>query len=155
VDTGEYGAASIDGDDVNSSIAGRSLTLTVASPDTLDADEELYRDECNVTIEDATTADDIMCGKATGNLTLTSFDCVGIGGSPSALVMEVRECTNAGATCADMGAQVTVAAVETNYSDTSFTDSAIDDGDWWQIAVISVTTAPTYVHCQAEFTRND
>lgn len=42
VSAGAYAAASIDGDDVNSNIAGRSLSLTSASPDTLDVDTELY-----------------------------------------------------------------------------------------------------------------
>ena len=35
---GQYGAATIDGDDINSNIAGTGLTLTAASPDTLDCD---------------------------------------------------------------------------------------------------------------------
>lgn len=42
IDAGEISAGAIDGDDMNSNIAGRSLTLTAASPDTLDADTELY-----------------------------------------------------------------------------------------------------------------
>ena len=41
IGAGDYAAASIDGDDINSNIAGRSLTLTAAAPDTLDADVEL------------------------------------------------------------------------------------------------------------------
>lgn len=36
---GAYAAASIDGDDINSNIAGTGLTLTSASPDTLDCDD--------------------------------------------------------------------------------------------------------------------
>jgi len=39
---GYYAAGSIDGDDINSNLAGRSLTLTGASPDTLDIDAEIY-----------------------------------------------------------------------------------------------------------------
>ncbi len=39
---GDYAAASIDGDDIASGIAGRSLTLTVGGPDVLDVDAELF-----------------------------------------------------------------------------------------------------------------
>jgi hypothetical protein len=38
VAAGQYAAASIDGDDIDSGIAGTGLTLTAASPDTLDCD---------------------------------------------------------------------------------------------------------------------
>lgn len=38
VQAGAYDAASIDGDDIDSGIAGTGLTLTVAAPDTLDCD---------------------------------------------------------------------------------------------------------------------
>ena len=57
VDAGTYAAASIDGDDINSNIAGRSLTLNAASPDTLDADAELYTDEKGVYIENSALDD--------------------------------------------------------------------------------------------------
>ena len=38
VQAGAYDAASIDGDDINSNLAGTGLTLTAAAPDTLDCD---------------------------------------------------------------------------------------------------------------------
>lgn len=57
IDAGKYAAASIDGDDINSNLAGTGLTLTSATPDTLDLDIE-YRTftKCFV-IEQATSTD--------------------------------------------------------------------------------------------------
>ena len=40
--TGFYAAESIDGDDINSNYAGRSLTETAGSPDTLGVDSEIF-----------------------------------------------------------------------------------------------------------------
>ena len=57
--SGDYAAASIDGDDINSNIAGRSLTLTSASPDTLDADVELYTFVISANLFATTTVDGI------------------------------------------------------------------------------------------------
>jgi len=50
--------ATITGDDMNANIGGRSITLTGASPDTLDADSELYTDTKCIWFEDPTAADD-------------------------------------------------------------------------------------------------
>jgi len=51
-------AAGIDGDDIASSIGGRSLTLTSASPDTLDVDAECYDYRSGVFIENPVDTDD-------------------------------------------------------------------------------------------------
>ena len=158
VDAGGYAAGSIDGDDIASGLANRSLTLTPGSPDVLDADEELYRDECNITFETAVATDDIMCGKATGGLTLIGLDCVATGSTtPSAHLVTVVECTSAGASCTSVGLTASVSALVTNVSDTDFTggDSAVADGAWWGIETTSLTTAADFLHCQVEFTRDD
>jgi len=148
-------AAIIDGDNLATSIAGRSLVLTAGSPDQIDADEELYRDECNVTIETAVVDDDVMCGKATGAITLTNLDCTATGGTAN-LQVGIYECDATGDTCVDSGFQVTVNNTTGNFNDDATgNDAAIGDGNWWQINIESVTSAPTYLHCQAEFTRND
>jgi len=59
VDAGTYAAASIDGDDINANLAGRSLTLTAASPDTLDADAELYTRTWTYSIKATTTGSSV------------------------------------------------------------------------------------------------
>jgi len=55
IQAGYYVAGSIDGDDIDSGIAGRSLTLTGASPDTLDADAELYTKSISFNQNSSTT----------------------------------------------------------------------------------------------------
>lgn len=76
VDAGEYAAASVDGDDVNSNIAGRSLTLTAGSPDTLDADAELYTGGFTLTWEDAVAGDSgELQHFAPVSLTITKVKC--------------------------------------------------------------------------------
>ena len=73
---GEYAAASIDGDDVNSNIAGRSLTLTGASPDTLDADAELYTGMITFSVQNATsTQNPATCHKFATAVTVTRISC--------------------------------------------------------------------------------
>lgn len=57
---GQYGSASIDGDDINSNIAGAHLTLTSASPDTLDLDSEVTNRIFTMALTDPTAADDAL-----------------------------------------------------------------------------------------------
>ena len=120
--------------------------------------ERLVREECNITFETAVAADDIMCGKATGGLTLIGLDCVATGSTtPSAHLVTVVECTSAGASCTSVGLTASVSALVTNVSDTDFTggDAAVADGAWWGIETTSLTTAADFLHCQVEFTRDD
>jgi len=60
VDAGDYSAASIDGDDVNSNIAGNHLTLTAGSPDTLDVDVELEEFTITFGLESPVDTDDAL-----------------------------------------------------------------------------------------------
>ena len=107
---------------------------------------------CTVQIENATTSDDIMCGKAAGAITITDFNCVATGAvDPVALVLEVVECTSAGASCAQSGMTVTVEDLVTTYNDATATDAAIDSGDWFGISTISLTTSPLWVSCQLAY----
>jgi len=88
VEAGDYAAASIDGDDVNSNIAGDFLTLTGAAPDTLDIDPELSSNCKSFSIITPTDTDDafaqiyfnqavtiteIICSTDTGTVTI-QFD---------------------------------------------------------------------------------
>ena len=85
--SGDYAAASIDGDDLNTNIAGRSLTLTSASPDVLDADVELYTYEISATLMSTTTGTGIATTSkfflhaiVPVNSTITGFTCKGFPG---------------------------------------------------------------------------
>ncbi len=98
-------------------------------------------------------ADDVVIGKNTGSMTLASFDCVARGGSITSVMLVLRECDSDGANCVGVGGVVTLNALNTNFSDSSFTDEDIDDGDWLEIMVSAVSGAPDFVHCSVEFTR--
>jgi hypothetical protein len=117
------------------------------------------RDECNITFESATTADDIMCGKATGALTIVQLDCTPTGAAdPEAHLVTVVECGAGGGSCTSVGLTAQAETVGENYSDSNFsggTGAAIADGNWWGIETTSLTTAATFLHCQVEFTRDD
>jgi hypothetical protein len=124
--------------------------VTVTSP------ERTYRDECNITFESAVTADDIMCGKATGALTLISLDCVATGDTvPDSQVVTVVECDADGDSCSTTGGTISAEALITNYPDATWSDAAIADGNWWGIQTTSLTTAADFLQCQVEFTRAD
>ncbi len=138
VDAGTYAAASIDGDDVNSNIAGRSLVLTSASPDTLDADAELYAYEQCKYIEDPVAADDLTSlFRPTIAITVTeiwaesdqtvNFDLQEDDGSPADII----------------GLDLIPAAGEN--STTTFTDAAIAADSEIDLVVTSVSGTPTWI----------
>ena len=60
---GDYTAASIDGDDINSNIAGTSLTLTAGSPDTFDVDDDFVKNSESDVMTGTLTADGITLGQ--------------------------------------------------------------------------------------------
>lgn len=72
-----FDAALIDGDDINSNIAGRSLTLTSASPDTLDADVELYTKTFSINLASTTLSTTTQAAKFEVPLafTITNVTC--------------------------------------------------------------------------------
>ena len=72
-----FNAALIDGDDINSNLAGRSLTLTSASPDTLDADAELYTKTFSINIASTTLSTTTQAAKFEVPLafTITNVTC--------------------------------------------------------------------------------
>lgn len=143
--------SNVDAADTNLT-AGRSLTLT--TNDFL-ADVELYTDTETFIIETATTSDDLRV-KAKSAITLTDLDCVATGATtPVAQIVTVMECTNAAGTCVSSGGTVTAAALTTNYNDSTFTDAAIDAGDWWGLDTTSLTTAADLLHCTVAFTYDD
>ena len=73
---GYYAAGSIDGDDVNANIAGRSLTLTGASPDTLDIDAELYTDQTGYKDLDPTVGSLDNMFSFMNAITITYVSCI-------------------------------------------------------------------------------
>ena len=147
---GEYAAASIDGDDVNSNIAGRSLTLTGASPDTLDADVELYTDFKGLTIETPTDADNFFAFEAPIALTVTRVQ--GIVEAATSAVLTWQECDAAGDNCSTI--ESITADVDGTIS-TAIDNASIDAGDIIRLDVGTVTGTVGQAHSTITFTKND
>ena len=95
ISAGSYGATTIDGDDINSNIAGRSLTLTAGSPDTLDADPELFTDFQSANLI-ATSSNQIATSttpwlsKFFGQAaTITSINCIAYDSGTSTIKVQI------------------------------------------------------------------
>ena len=150
IEAGAYAAAGIDGDDVNSNIAGRSLTLTAASPDTLDADAELYTDFKGMTIETPTDADNFFAFEAPVALTITRV--TGIVEAATSAVLTWQECDAAGDNCSTI--EAVTADVDGTIS-TSIDNASIDAGDIIRLDVGTVTGTVGQAHSTITFTKND
>ncbi len=150
VAAGEYAAASIDGDDVNTNIAGRSLTLTAASPDTLDADVELYTDTAGIWFEDPTAVDDfesiwVVNGFA---VTITKIWCES--DQTVNMDLQIDDGTPADVNGADLVCDSTPALDESMGG-----DDTMADGDRLDLAITSVSGTPTFVSIMWTYTKDD
>jgi hypothetical protein len=107
---------------------------------------------CNVSVESATTTDDIMCGKATTDLTLVRLTCHSTSAGTQAHQVRVFECTSSGGTCSTgTGLNVTLAGIDQE-TITPTSNDTIETDNWFQIATHSFTTPAAWVHCQLEYT---
>jgi hypothetical protein len=82
------------------------------------------------TISEPAGTDDFLWFKAPAALTLTSFDCVAEGTTPS-ITVDLHECDSAGATCATV-LTGTITANGGNDAGT-LSDTAVDDNDWMKL----------------------
>lgn len=146
IPAGAFVAAAVDGDDVNSNIAGRSLTLTAASPDTLDADAELYVFKSKIAFEDPVATDDFFFEEIATTVTFSSIYCKTLVGT--------------------VNLDVQIAGVDINGSDIICTTSGVLDsslggdtagavGEELKLAITSVATVPTYLLVQVNGTLDD
>lgn len=148
IEAGSYGAATIDGDDVASGIAGRSLTLTSASPDTLDIDSEIYTHSDCKFIENPTAADDFKSlWRFTQAVTITEIWAE----SDQTVTFNLQE--DDGSPANIMNFSLVPAAGET--ATTTFSDSAIAEDSEIDLVTVSVASTPTYVDICIEYTVND
>jgi hypothetical protein len=104
-------------------------------------------DHYDVAFETPATTDHVMVKVQGGPLTLSSLNCTMIGATTGNLV------DAAGASCVTTGLTVTPIANATNYPDTTPTNALIDDGDWLQIDVTTVTTIPEWLYCTVDGTK--
>ena len=102
-----------------------------------------------VIIETPTGADAFLLWKAPYDLTVTDIDCI-IGGTTNAVV-DINECTSAGASCASVDAAITCDA-DGAADDGSFSNGTIDAGDWMSIDIDSISDTPDYVSVTITYT---
>lgn len=155
---GTVSDGTIDGEDMNSNYAGRSLTETAGTPDVLDIDAEIYTvNLVSFTVKAPAATDDFLLVKIINTSTPTSFDCVAQGGSGLTTIdYSIEECNTAGASCAGIGATATATAVDTNINDASFTDTTLTAGNWIKAVAGTVTwTTPGFITCTLKGTVND
>lgn len=148
IEAGAYGAATIDGDDIASSLAGRSLTLTAAAPDTLDADVELYTDLKTLWFETPTAADDFKTiWVAPLAVTITKIHCE----SDQTVVFDLSN--DDGTPIGVNGSDITCTTFATD--SVLAGDTLMAAGDRLDLALTSVSGTPTWFSVSWEFTLDD
>jgi len=154
VEAGDYAAASIDGDDVNSNLAGRSLTLTAGSPDTLDADTELYTRRKNFSLEDPVAADDAIIQLRIGeDVTFTEIYCSTDTGT--ATISFDHRATTTPNTAGTSIMSANLACDTGGETTTSFNDATVAETRVINLDIASVASSPTVVRGHLKFTVDD
>ena len=134
--TANINAASIDGDNVNSNIAGRSITLTAATPDTLDADPETYIYKGKIAFENPVAGDDFFFDELQEAVTFTSIYAKTLVGT--------------------VDFDITIAGSDINGTDITATTGGVLDssfagattgavGEEVKLEITSVASSPTYI----------
>ena len=148
IEAGAYGADTIDGDDVNSNIAGRSLTLAAGSPNVLNADAELYTDTKCVYIEDPTAADDLKSlWRSPVAITITEIWSE----SDQTVTFNLQE--DDGSPANIMNTSLAPAAGEASTS--TFADAAFAANSRLDLVTDSVANTPTWFSICFKYTKND
>lgn len=142
IPSGAFDAAAIDGDDINSNIAGRSITLTAASPDTLDADAELYtHTKCGI-IETPTSADTFLMYHVELGAQITAAHCI-VEDATSATI-EFEQCDVAGDNCTVITTAI-VCDVGGQADDGVIDNPDLDIDDWVRMDVTATSGTPGHV----------
>jgi len=125
---GEYAAASIDGDDIASSLGGNYIALTAASPDVLDLDPDVVIHTVSFIVSSSSmsTTTDVVQHKWSQNVTITRVSCTtNTGAGTSSINFFIRtelEPTSAGTQ--SLTGDLSCGANHTN-STTSFNDATV------------------------------
>jgi hypothetical protein len=107
---------------------------------------------CNISVESATLTDDIMCGKATTDLTLVRLTCNSTSAGTLNHQVRVFECTSTGANCTTgTGMNVTLNNIEQE-TEVPTSNDTIEEGNWFILDTFSLTTPAAWMHCQVEYT---
>lgn len=94
----------------------------------------------DIVVEDPDAADEWIIFKATSAMTISDIHCIATGGT--SVVIDVNECASDGTTCTSVDAEITC-DTDGAEDDGTFTNGAIDAGDWVQLEINTVTGTVT------------
>lgn len=118
---------------------------------TIDADDNTFQDiphDGTFTILTPADGDDPLVWKFKRAATITSLDCVSLGGGD--IDVDMNECDANGANCASGG--IALADVTTtNQNDASFTDAAFDSGDWMKMVLTNSAGTVDQLSCTVQW----
>lgn len=154
IQAGDYPAAGIDGDDVNSNIAGDHLTLTGDTPDTLDVDVELKTRIESIAVENPVTGHaglvQMMFPTA---ITITRLNC-----STDTGTVDIQLDERAAATPNTPGTNIMAAALQCDNNEaaqTSFSNAGIASRVPLNLDIDAVASSPIQVRIFVEYTIDD
>ena len=156
VAAGEYAAASIDGDDIATSLAGDHLTLTAASPDTLDLDANVTNHIVSMILTDPTTADDaLLQHKFASTVTIVRVSCdTDVATSTVTIQFDERVETTPNTSGTDVMTAVLVCDTN-NQATTSFANAGIAADAPFSMDIDATANSPTVVRVHIEYTIDD
>ncbi|KKN78735.1 hypothetical protein LCGC14_0348020 [marine sediment metagenome] len=156
VAAGEYAAASIDGDDIATSLAGDHLTLTTASPDTLDLDANVTNHIVSMILTDPTTADDaLLQHKFASTVTIVRVSCdTDVATSTVTIQFDERVETTPNTSGTDVMTAVLVCDTN-NQATTSFANAGIAADAPFSMDIDATANSPTVVRVHIEYTIDD
>ncbi len=152
IGAGSYAAAGIDGDDLASSLGGRSITLTPGSPDVFDADAELYTVTKCAVIETPTSADNFMILHIELGAQVTRVHCI-VEDATSATI-EMEQCDVAGDNCTIITTAL-VCDVGGQEDDGTIDSPDLDVDDWVRMDVTATNGTPGAVTGCVTMTMDD
>ena len=118
----------------------------------IDLDSEIYTKEIGMVVETPADADSFLVWKAPYALTITDIDC--ITGAATSAVIDIQECTSAGASCTTVDATITCDS-DGAADDGTLTNGAIDSGDWIKLDIGTVTGTVGHVAVTVKYTPTD
>ncbi len=156
VPDGDYDAQSIDGDDIKTSLAGRSLTMnTGATPDQIDIDAEIYEKQYDIVINDIDATKDFLFDKVQNAITITDIHCIiDPAGSGADADIEIMECNTTGDSCVTVDAAINCDNTGSE-DDGSLSNGAIAAGNWLQILSGACTGTCDFTTVTVYYTVND
>ncbi len=166
---GFFGAEAVDGDDINSNYAGRSLTETSASPDTIGIDDEIYTYGISANMIATTTTSGIastteffLSVQVPNASTITNFSCFTIGTTSTALgtsTIRASVSTDGISTGTDiLYTTGTNCGSGHEIATTTFLTTAIGDNDWLHLYVGDASptgSRPRTIYSSFTLTKDD